>query len=73
MELSKRKIGARQWSDWADALGKMGRGAGLVWKERRDEKNKIIKNIYRLTIGNLTKRAKGIYKKDSNVHNLLFK
>jgi hypothetical protein len=54
----------------------MGHGAGSVWKERQDEKNKIIKTyiyIYRLTVGNLTKRAKGIYKKDSNVHNLLFK
>jgi hypothetical protein len=39
---------------------------------RGDEmKNKIKK--YRLTAGNLIKRAKGIYKKVSNVQNLLFK
>jgi hypothetical protein len=31
------------------------------------------KYIYRLTAGNLTKSAKGIYKKVSNVHNLIFK
>jgi hypothetical protein len=44
-----------------------GVGAG-----RGDEmKNKIKK--YRLTAGNLTKRGKGIYKKISNVHNLIFK
>jgi hypothetical protein len=42
------KNGSRHWV-----------GAG-----RRDEiKNKIIKYIYRLTAGNLTKRGKGIYKK----------
>jgi hypothetical protein len=29
--------------------------------------------IYRLTVGNLTKRAKGIYKNVSNVQNLIFK
>jgi hypothetical protein len=35
---------------------------------RRDEiKNKIIKNIYRLIAHKLTKMAKGIYKKVSNV------
>jgi hypothetical protein len=40
----------------------------------RDEiKNKIIKYIYRLTVGKLTKRAKGIYKKVSNVQNLILK
>jgi hypothetical protein len=40
---------------------------------RRDEmKNKII-YIYRLITGNLTKIAKGIYKKVSNVQNLIFK
>jgi hypothetical protein len=33
-------------------------------------KNKIKK--YRLTAGNLTKRGKGIYKKVSNVYNLIF-
>jgi hypothetical protein len=39
---------------------------------RGDEmKNKIKK--YRLTAGNLIKRAKGIYKKVSNVQNLMFK
>jgi hypothetical protein len=45
---------------------------------RRDEiKNKInkykYKYIYRLTAGKLIKRAKGIYKKVSNVWNLIFK
>jgi hypothetical protein len=42
---------------------------------RRDEmKNKTIK-IYRerLTVGKLTKKAKRIYKKVSNVQNLIFK
>jgi hypothetical protein len=40
---------------------------------RRDElKNKII-SIYRLPVGKLIKRAKGIYKKVSNVQNLIFK
>jgi hypothetical protein len=34
-------------------------------------KNKIKK--FRLAVGNLTKRAKGIYKKVSNVQNLIFK
>jgi hypothetical protein len=39
---------------------------------RGDEmKNKIKK--YRLTAGNLTKRAKGIYKNVSNIQNLIFK
>jgi hypothetical protein len=47
----------------------MGHGAGSMWKERQD-KNKI---KYRLIAKNLTKRAKGIYKKDSNVQNLIFK
>jgi hypothetical protein len=41
----------------------VGRGAEM--------KNKIKK--YRLTAGNLIKRAKGIYKKVSNVQNLMFK
>jgi hypothetical protein len=36
-------------------------------------KNNNNKYIYRLTTGNLTKRAKGIYKKVSNVQNLIFK
>jgi hypothetical protein len=35
-------------------------------------KNKIIKKIYRLITVNLTKRAKEIYKKVSNVQNLIF-
>jgi hypothetical protein len=53
-----RKNGSRHWV-----------GVG-----RRDEmKNKIIIYIYRLITGNLTKRAKGIYKKASNVQNLIFK
>jgi hypothetical protein len=41
---------------------------------RRDEmKNKIIKiYIERLIAGNLTKRAKGTYKKASNTQNLRF-
>jgi hypothetical protein len=43
---------------------------------RRDEmKNKTIKKIYIyiLTAGKLIKRTKGIYKKVSNVQNLIFK
>jgi hypothetical protein len=42
---------------------------------RRDKmKNKIInKYIYRLTAGKLIKMAKGIYKKVSNIQNLIFK
>jgi hypothetical protein len=41
---------------------------------RRDEIKKIIRiYIYRLTAENLTKRAKGICKKISNVQNLIFK
>jgi hypothetical protein len=39
--------------------------------ERDEMKNKIKK--YRLNVGNLTKRAKGIYKRGSNVQNLIFK
>jgi hypothetical protein len=50
-------------------IRKNGHGAGSVWKERRDEK----KYMYSLTTGNLTKRAKGIYKKVSTVQNLIFK
>jgi hypothetical protein len=42
---------------------------------RRDKmKNKIInKYIYRLIAGKLIKMAKGIYKKVSNIQNLIFK
>jgi hypothetical protein len=29
----KKKTGARLQCDWADALGKMGRGTGSVWDE----------------------------------------
>jgi hypothetical protein len=36
-------------------------------------KNKIIKNIYRLIAGKLTRRAMGTYKKVSNAQNLRFK
>jgi hypothetical protein len=58
-----KKTGASQWCDWASALEKMGHDTGSV-RGRRDEiKNKIIKYIYGLTTGNLTKRGKGIYKK----------
>jgi hypothetical protein len=39
----------------------------------RDEMKKNNKKIYILSVGNLTKRAKGIYKKVSNVQNLIFK
>jgi hypothetical protein len=28
-----KKTGSRPRCNWADALGKMGRGAGSVWKE----------------------------------------
>jgi hypothetical protein len=52
------KNGSRRWVDEA---------------RREEMKNKIIKNIYRLTAGNLTKRGNGIYKKVSNVQNLIFK
>jgi hypothetical protein len=52
------KIGSRRWV-----------GAG----RRDDMKNKIIIKIYRLSAGDLTKRAKGIYKMVSNVQNLIFK
>jgi hypothetical protein len=59
--------GPTHWEKWIAALGRCG-------NERRDEKNKIIKKyIYRLTVGNLTRRAKGIYKNISNVQNLIFK
>jgi hypothetical protein len=40
-----------------------------IGKQTREEKNK--KN--RLTAGNLTKIAKGIYKKVSNIQDLIFK
>jgi hypothetical protein len=66
-------------------IKKQGQGCGVTgpayWENgswhwvgagRGDEmKNKIKK--YRLTVENLTKRAKGIYKKVSNVQNLIFK
>jgi hypothetical protein len=45
-------------------------GAGM-----RDEMNNnkyIYLYIYRLTVGNLTKRAKGIYKNVFNIQNLIF-
>jgi hypothetical protein len=29
-----KKTWTRLWCDWTGALRKMGRGAGLVWKER---------------------------------------
>jgi hypothetical protein len=54
------KNGSRHW-------------VGVGMRDEMKKINKIIKNIYRLTAGNLTKRAKGIYKKVSNVHNLIFK
>jgi hypothetical protein len=50
------KNGSRRWVD-----------AGM----RDKMKNKII-YIYRLTAWNLTKRAKGIYKKICNIQNLIF-
>jgi dissimilatory sulfite reductase (desulfoviridin) alpha/beta subunit len=55
--------------------GRIGKNGSRHWvgAGRGDEmKNKIIK-IYRLAAENLTKRAKGIYKKVSNVQNLIFK
>jgi hypothetical protein len=55
---------------------RIGKNGSRRWVDagRRDEmKNKIIKYIYRLTVEKLTKRAKGIYKKVSNVQNLIFK
>jgi hypothetical protein len=50
--------GPAHWKKWVAALGR-------CRKERRKIK-------YRLTIRNLTKRAKGIHKKVSNVQNLIF-
>jgi DNA-binding Lrp family transcriptional regulator len=62
-----RRIGKNRSQRWVGA-------------RRRDEmKNKIIKRIYiyiereRLSAGNLTKRAKEIYKNISNLQNLIFK
>jgi hypothetical protein len=52
-------------------LGKIGHGTGSVREE--EMRGKIKSNKYRLIVENLTKRAKGIYKKVSNVQNLLFK
>jgi hypothetical protein len=49
---------------------------GRCGNERRDKNNNnnyIYLYIYRLTAENLTERAKGIYKKVSNVQNLIFK
>jgi hypothetical protein len=48
-------------------IGKNG-SRSWVGVEEGDEIKK-----YRLTVGNLTKIAKGIYKKVSNVQNLIFK
>jgi hypothetical protein len=60
--------GPAHWEKWVETLGRCG-------NERRDKIIIIIINIYiyRLTAGNLTKRAKRIYKKVSNVQNLIFK
>jgi hypothetical protein len=56
---------------------RIGKNGSRHWvgAERRDVmKNKIIKiYIYRLIARNLTKRAKVIYKKVSNVQDLIFK
>jgi hypothetical protein len=41
--------------------------------EGGDEMKNKINYIYRLTTGKLTKRAKGVYKKISNIQNLIFK
>jgi hypothetical protein len=57
--------GLAYWEKWVVALGRCG-------NERRDENNNN-NNIYRLTVENLTKRTKRIYKKVSNVQNLIFK
>jgi hypothetical protein len=54
----------------------IGKNGSRHWvsEGRRDEmKNKTIIYIYRLTTDKLNKRAKGIYKKVSNVQNLIFK
>jgi hypothetical protein len=55
---------------------RIGKNGSKCWvgAGRRDEiKNKTIIYIYRLTAEKLTKRAKGIYKKVSNLQNLIFK
>ncbi len=54
-------------------IGKNGSRRWVSVEGGDEMKNKIKIKIYRLTAGNLTKRAKGIYKKVSNVHNLIFK
>jgi hypothetical protein len=41
-------------------IGKNGSRRWVVAGRRDEIKDKTIKNIYRLTAGNLTKRAKGI-------------
>jgi hypothetical protein len=49
---------------------------GRCENERQDKNNNnnyIYLYIYRLTAENLIERAKGIYKKVSNVQNLIFK
>jgi hypothetical protein len=58
---------------------RVGKNGSWHWvgAEMRDEIKIIIITIYiyiyRLTAENLTERAKGIYKKVSNVQNLIFK
>jgi hypothetical protein len=57
-------------------LGRRIRKNGLrhwVSAEMRDVMKYIYIYIYILTVGNLIKSAKGIYKKVSNVQNLIFK
>jgi hypothetical protein len=54
-------------------IGKNGSRHWVSAGRRGEMKNKTIKKIYRLTAGKLTKRAKRIYKKVSNVQNLIFK
>jgi hypothetical protein len=58
--------GPAHWEKWVVALGWCG-------NERQDENNNKKIYIYRLTAENLTKRTKRIYKKVSNVQNLIFK
>jgi hypothetical protein len=57
--------GPAHWEKWVVALGRCG-------NERRD-KIIIIIIIYRLTVENLIKGSKRIYKKVSNIQNLIFK
>jgi hypothetical protein len=54
-----RKNGSRHWV-----------GEGM--RDEMKNNKYIFIYIYRLTAGNLTKRAKGIYKKASNIQNLIF-